>query len=92
MRKDRARIVVKVKNEDGKNQRGVQVSGTFSGDFTGNVVEVTNNKGSVTFQSDKMDDDEAVIRFMVTHLAHPDYTYDPAANVEGPSVVVEFDD
>jgi hypothetical protein len=84
-----ARIEVQIRNDKGRNQRGVLVTGRFSDGLVGVVAGTTSNKGTVIFESGIVDTDS--ITFTVIDLAHPDYTYDPDANRRGPSVTVEFD-
>lgn len=83
-----ARIEVQIRNDKGRNQRGVLVTGRFSGGLVGVVAGTTSNKGTVIFESGIVDTDS--ITFTVIDLVHPDYTYDPDANRAGPSITVKF--
>ena len=79
---------MQIRNDKGRNQRGVLVTGRFSGGLVGGVAGTTSNKGTVIFESGIVDTDS--ITFTVIDLVQPDYTYDPDANRAGPSITVKF--
>ncbi len=84
-----ATIEVRVRNDAGRNQRGVVVSGRFTGGVTQLVSGSTNPRGRVTFESGPVDG--ASVTFTIIDLVHPDYAYAPENNRQGPSVTVEFE-
>ncbi len=84
-----AKIEVQVRNDDDDNQRGVLVTGRFTGGYAGLVSATTNRKGKVVFESGTVEGDS--VTFSVLSLRHPDYLYAPKDNRRGPSVTVEFD-
>lgn len=84
-----AKIEVRVRNNDSKNQRNVLVTGRFSGGYNGLVGGTTNNKGKVIFESGTVTGE--TVTFTVINLVHPRYVYAPDDNRRGPSVTVEFD-
>ena len=84
-----ARIEVQVRNDDGRDQAGVLVSGRFSSGEVGAVSGTTGRRGRVIFDSGPVDTD--TVTFTVTDLTHPEYRYEPDDNRRGPSVTVGFD-
>ena len=78
-----------MRNDDGEDQRGVVVTGAFSGGYRGPAVGVTGGNGRVVFESGTVVGDS--VTFRVINLTHPDYVYEPEDNRRGPTVTVEFD-
>lgn len=84
------RIEVQVRNDDGKNQRNVVVSGRFEGVYETTVTGTTNNKGKVIFETPRLS--EGTLRFTITGLSHPDYAYAPSDNEAASSISFEIED
>ncbi len=61
---------------------GATVSGQWSGLTSDSDSGVTSSIGRVALASDRVPGGSGTFTFTVTSVAHPNYTYDPSANVE----------
>lgn len=73
---------VVVEDQDGNRVEAATVTGTFSGDLTGNDTAVTDGNGEVILGSDSFSSRPSDLGFCVDAITHATLTYDPSANAD----------
>jgi hypothetical protein len=68
---------------------GIQVSGRWTGAFTGTVSGTTNPTGKVTLTAPAISED--TLTFTILSVSHADYAYRPELNVVNQATVTRAD-